>query len=55
MSTGLRTDANPAELVVEHPSAPLALMARLAGSGLFGDYVGYERPGAWTFAGGMLA
>ncbi|MEU9870855.1 salicylate synthase [Actinomadura sp. NPDC048021] len=55
MSTGLRTDANPAELVVEHPSAPLALMARLAGSGLFGDYVVYERPGSWTFAGGMLA
>ncbi|NVI90023.1 salicylate synthase [Actinomadura sp. BRA 177] len=29
-------------------------MARLAGSGLFGDYVVYERPGSWTFAGGML-
>lgn len=55
MSTGLRTDANPVELVVEHSSAPLALMARLAGSGLFGDYVVYERPGSWTFAGGMLA
>ncbi|MEV3925149.1 salicylate synthase [Actinomadura coerulea] len=55
MSTGLRTDANPVELVVEHASAPLALMARLAGSGLFGDYVVYERPGSWTFAGGVLA
>ncbi|NDU73616.1 salicylate synthase [Actinomadura sp. DSM 109109] len=30
-------------------------MARLAGSGLFGDYVVYERPGSWTFAGGVLA
>lgn len=55
MSTGLHTHANPVELVVEHASAPLALMARLAGSGLFGDYVVYERPGSWTFAGGMLA
>ncbi|MES9539682.1 salicylate synthase [Actinomadura sp. NPDC000600] len=52
MSTGL---PNPAEPVVEHSSAPLALMARLAGSGLFSDYVVYERPGSWTFAGGMLA
>ncbi|WP_433469330.1 salicylate synthase [Spirillospora sp. CA-128828] len=54
MSSGLRTDAKPAELVVEHASDPLALMARLAGSGLFGDYVVYERPGSWTFAGGIL-
>ncbi|MEU8122915.1 salicylate synthase [Spirillospora sp. NPDC049024] len=52
MSTAL---PNPAEPVVEHSSAPLALMARLAGSGLFSDYVVYERPGSWTFAGGMLA
>ncbi|NKZ05445.1 salicylate synthase [Actinomadura latina] len=29
-------------------------MARLAGSGLFADYVVYERPGSWTFAGGVL-
>ncbi|TDD29955.1 salicylate synthase [Actinomadura sp. KC06] len=29
-------------------------MARLSGSGLFDDYVVYERPGAWTFAGGLL-
>jgi salicylate synthetase len=55
LSTGLHTHANPVERVGEHASAPLALMARLAGSGLFGDYVVYERPGSWTFAGGMLA
>lgn len=54
MSSGLRTDAKPAELVVEYTSDPLALMARLAGSGLFDDHVVYERPGAWTFAGGVL-
>ncbi|GAA1862843.1 mycobactin biosynthesis salicylate synthase MbtI [Actinomadura bangladeshensis] len=54
MSIGLRADANPTELVLECPSEPLAAMARLAGSGLFGDYVVYERPGAWTFAGGVL-
>ncbi|TDD79380.1 salicylate synthase [Actinomadura darangshiensis] len=29
-------------------------MARLAGSGLFDDHLVYERPGSWTFAGGML-
>jgi salicylate synthetase len=33
---------------------PLSLMARLAQSGLFGDHVVYERPGSWTFAGGVL-
>ncbi|SPT57630.1 MULTISPECIES: salicylate synthase [Actinomadura] len=54
MSSGLRTDAKPAELVVEHTSDPLALVARLAGSGLFDDHVVYERPGSWTFAGGVL-
>lgn len=54
MSFGLRTDAKPAELVVEHTRDPLALTARLAGSGMFGDYVVYERPGSWTFAGGVL-
>lgn len=54
MSFGLRTDANPAELVVEHTADPLALMARLAGSGLFDDHVLYEKPGSWTFAGGLL-
>jgi salicylate synthetase len=41
-------------MVVEYTSDPLALMARLAGSGLFDDHVVYERPGAWTFAGGVL-
>jgi salicylate synthetase len=54
LSIGLRTDANPTELVLECPAEPLTAMARLAGSGLFGDYVVYERPGSWTFAGGML-
>ncbi|SNT29691.1 salicylate synthase [Actinomadura meyerae] len=54
MSIGLRADANPAELVLECTAEPLAVMARLAGSGLFGDYVVYERPGSWTFAGGVL-
>ncbi|MEO3824118.1 salicylate synthase [Actinomadura sp. B10D3] len=54
MSSGLRTDAQPAELVVEHTSDPLALVARLAGSGHFDDHVVYERPGSWTFAGGVL-
>ncbi|QXJ27027.1 salicylate synthase [Actinomadura graeca] len=29
-------------------------MARLAGSGLYDDYVVYERPGSYTFAGGVL-
>ncbi|MFD0856923.1 salicylate synthase [Actinomadura adrarensis] len=33
---------------------PLHLMARLAQSGLFDDHVVYERPGTWTFAGGVL-
>ncbi|MFD0689361.1 salicylate synthase [Actinomadura fibrosa] len=54
MSFGLRTDEEPTELVVESASDPLALMARLAGSGLFDDYVVYERPGSYTFAGGAL-
>ncbi|CNF96386.1 Isochorismate synthase/isochorismate-pyruvate lyase mbtI [Mycobacterium tuberculosis] len=54
LSIGLRADANPTELVLECPSEPLAAVARLAGSGLFGDYVVYERPGSWTFAGGVL-
>ncbi|MFI0370019.1 salicylate synthase [Actinomadura sp. 1N219] len=54
MSFALRTDANPAELVVEYTADPLALMARLSGSGLFDDHVVYERPGSWTFAGGVL-
>ncbi|WP_243722496.1 salicylate synthase [Actinomadura sp. 7K507] len=55
MSSGLRTDAEPAELVVESTTDPLGLMARLAGSGLFDDYVVYEGSGRWTFAGGTLA
>ena len=33
---------------------PLFLMARLARCGLFDDHVVYERPGSWTFAGGVL-
>ncbi|TYK43423.1 salicylate synthase [Actinomadura decatromicini] len=54
MSFGLSTDAKPAVLLVEHESEPLALAARLAASGMFDDYVVYERPGSWTFAGGLL-
>ncbi|MEU8802031.1 salicylate synthase [Spirillospora sp. NPDC048819] len=54
MSSALSTDATLTELVVEYTSDPLALMSRLAGSGLFDDYVVYERPGSWTFAGGTL-
>ncbi|TYB41768.1 salicylate synthase [Actinomadura chibensis] len=54
MSSGLSTDAKPAARLVEHESEPLALTARLAASGLFDDYVVYERPGSWTFAGGLL-
>lgn len=39
------------------PSAeePLVLMARLARSGLFGQYAVYENGPEWTFAGGALA
>jgi salicylate synthetase len=33
---------------------PLHLLAKLAESGLFNDHVVYERPGNWTFAGGVL-
>ena len=33
---------------------PLSLVTRLARAG-FGDYVAYERDGAWTFAAGALA
>ncbi|MET8425015.1 salicylate synthase [Nocardia sp. NPDC004860] len=34
---------------------PVAAVSRLARSGLFGDYVVYERPGAWVFAADPLA
>ncbi|QKG18470.1 salicylate synthase [Actinomadura verrucosospora] len=54
MSPGLRTDDKPTERVVEAARVPLDLMTRLAGSGLFADHVVYERPGRWTFAGGVL-
>lgn len=53
MSPGPRTDEKPTERVVEAARAPLDLMTRLAGSGLFTDHVVYERPGRWTFAGGV--
>jgi salicylate synthetase len=53
LSPGLRTDEKPTERVVEAARAPLDLMTRLAGSGLFTDHVVYERPGRWTFAGGV--
>jgi salicylate synthetase len=39
---------------VEVVADPLHLVARLAGCGLFEDYVVYERPGCWDFAGGVL-
>ncbi|MEU8385569.1 salicylate synthase [Streptosporangium sp. NPDC048865] len=42
------------EVVVESAADPLRLVALLAGSGLFDDYTVYERPGLWTFAGGVL-
>ncbi|MFE3029616.1 salicylate synthase [Nocardia tengchongensis] len=34
---------------------PVAAVSRLARSGLFGDYVVYERPGAWVFAADPMA
>ncbi|GAA3012330.1 salicylate synthase [Streptosporangium longisporum] len=42
-----------AHVVVGDVADPLSLVTRLAGSGLFTDYVVYERPGRWTFAGGV--
>ncbi|MBA9002619.1 MULTISPECIES: salicylate synthase [Thermomonospora] len=54
MSFGVRTDEIRTELVVEVASDPLQAIARLAGSGLFAGHVVYERPGTWTFAGGVL-
>ncbi|MGC5014301.1 salicylate synthase [Streptosporangium sp. DT93] len=39
--------------MVEGASDPLSLVTRLAGSGLFTDYVVYERPDHWIFAGGV--
>ncbi|MEV5355266.1 salicylate synthase [Streptomyces sp. NPDC052693] len=38
----------------ELPSDPVLLAARLAESGLFDQYVVYERDGEWWFAGGAL-
>jgi salicylate synthetase len=57
VSFGAHTDEvrlEPVELEVEIASAPLHLLTRLAGSGLFEDLMVYERPGSWTFAGGAL-
>lgn len=53
MSFGVRTDEMRTEVVVESAADPLRLVTRLAGSGLFDDYTVYERPGLWTFAGGV--
>lgn len=53
MSFGIGTDETRTEVVVESAVDPLHLVARLAGSGLFDDYTVYERPGSWTFAGGV--
>ncbi|MFD3685069.1 salicylate synthase [Nocardiopsis sp. NPDC058631] len=38
---------------VEGPLDPVAAAARLAGSGLFPEYVVYERDGVWHFGGGV--
>lgn len=38
---------------VEGPLDPVAAAARLAGSGLFPEYVLYERDGVWRFGGGV--
>jgi salicylate synthetase len=38
---------------VEGPLDPAAAAARLAGSGLFPEYVLYEREGVWLFGGGV--
>lgn len=53
MSSGVRTDETRTEMVVESAADPLRLVTHLARSGLFDDYVVYERPGLWTFAGGV--
>ncbi|GAA0826739.1 salicylate synthase [Streptosporangium amethystogenes subsp. fukuiense] len=53
MSFGIGTDEVRTEVVVDSPVDPLHLVTRLAGSGLFDDYIVYERPGLWTFAGGV--
>ncbi|MER5649306.1 salicylate synthase [Streptosporangium sp. NPDC002524] len=42
------------EIAVESAADPLRLVTLLAGSGLFDDYTVYERPGLWTFAGGVV-
>ncbi|POM23610.1 Isochorismate synthase/isochorismate lyase [Actinomadura rubteroloni] len=42
------------ERVVATGASPVLLMAALAGSNLFDEYVVYEKPGMWTFAGGAL-
>lgn len=51
MSFGVRTDEIRTRVAVEIASDPLRAIAGLAGSGLFTDYVVYERPGTWVFAG----
>ncbi|MEU8040385.1 salicylate synthase [Streptosporangium sp. NPDC049078] len=53
MSSGVRTDQTRTEIVVESAADPLRLVTHLARSGLFDDYVVYERPDLWTFAGGV--
>ncbi|MFI0350763.1 salicylate synthase [Actinomadura sp. 9N407] len=64
MSFGVRTDEIGSGIGVGERAAersvpldgadPLLLVARLAQCGLFTDHVVYERPGSWTFAGGVL-
>ncbi|MEU7769540.1 salicylate synthase [Nocardia sp. NPDC049190] len=40
----------PESLRIDPAVDPLTVVSRLAGSGQFGDYVVYERPGRWVFA-----
>ncbi|MGI8329565.1 salicylate synthase [Actinomadura scrupuli] len=54
MSFGVRAQEVRTEVAVQVTADPLQLVARLARSGLFEDYVVYEQPGTWTFAGGTL-
>lgn len=42
------------DLLIEAPVDALEAVARLAASGRFADYVVYERPGHWVFAGDSI-
>lgn len=53
------TSATTTHSYLEHDltlgTDPLAAVSALASSGLYDDYVVYERGGEWSFAGGVLA